>query len=343
MNRKIFLAYDYYILKDGTVQYGVTDILVEFLKKNKIQYKTHAIEINPSLKSLLNKFKILSNDIKNSEIDIFIGYNFINAFYGIINRFIYRKKFKVIFVAVDFSKQRFKNFILNQIYIFMDYFVSKISDETWNCSSRVFEYRSNFLEKNKNYYLPNIPNYPIENLEKFENFTIVMISFLNENYQFEEVYDLFSYLQKNDIKMLIIGDGDRKDEIQNEIDKRVLSEKVKLTGYLNHLEIRKILERSHLGLALYGGKESYNFWGDSMKIREYTYYELPCITTKNVNNYKEVLNKSIGVCLEDFSSLTEAIKYFYENKNNFKEVVNNCKKYNLEFQMDRLFKERLFK
>lgn len=341
MKKKIFLAYDYYKLKDGTIQYGVSDILIEYLEKNQIPYYAHSIPISTNIKSLLRKFKTLKEEIENFDLDIFVGYNFLNSFYALIIRTLLRRKYKVIFVAVDFTKERFQNFLLNQIYIFMDYFVSKFSDETWNCSSKVFEYRSQFLNPNKNFYLPNIPNYQKENLTKFDDFTIVMISFLNENYLFDDVYQLFDYIKNKNIKLLIIGDGNRKDEIQTKINQELLQDKVKLTGYLPHLEIRKILEQSHLGLALYGGKESYNFWGDSMKIREYTYYELPVITTKNVNNYKEILKENLGSCLEDFKSLPSCVDKYFNNKNFYNEVIENCKKYNLKYRIDNLFKERL--
>jgi len=341
MKKKIFLAYDYYKLKDGTIQYGVSDILIEYLEKNQIPYYAHSIPISTNIKSLLRKFKTLKEEIENFDLDIFVGYNFLNSFYALIIRTLLRRKYKVIFVAVDFTKERFQNFLLNQIYIFMDYFVSKISDETWNCSSKVFEYRSQFLNPNENFYLPNIPNYQKENLKKFKDFTIVMISFLNENYLFDDVYNLFDYIKDKNIKLLIIGDGNRKDEIQTKINQELLQDKVKLTGYLPHLEIRKILEQSHLGLALYGGKESYNFWGDSMKIREYTYYELPVITTKNVNNYKEILKESLGSCLEDFKSLPSCVDKYFCNKIFYNEVIQNCKKYNLKYRIDNLFKERL--
>lgn len=223
----------------------------------------------------------------------------------------------------------------------MDYFVSKISDETWNCSSKVFEYRSHFLKSSKNFYLPNIPNYQKEGLLKFKDFTIVMISFLNENYLFEDVYQLFYYIKDKNINLLIIGDGNRKVEIQQKINQELLQDKVKLTGYLPHSDIRKILEQSHLGLALYGGKESYNFWGDSMKIREYTYYELPVITTKNVNNYKEVIKENLGSCLEDYNSLPETVDKYFSNKKFYQETVKSCQKYNYKYKIDNMFKERL--
>jgi len=341
MKKKIFLAYDYYKLKDGTKQYGVSDILIEYLEKNKISYYAHSIPISTSLKSLIRKFYKLKKEIEKFNLDVFVGYNFLNAFYALVIRALLRRKYKVIFVAVDFTKERFQNILLNQIYIFMDYFVSKISDETWNCSSKVFEYRSHFLNPNKNFYMPNIPNYQKENLKKFEDFTIVMISFLNENYLFEDVYQLFDYIKNKHIKLLIIGDGNRKDEIQNKINQELLQDKVKLTGYLPHLEIRKILEQSHLGLALYGGKESYNFWGDSMKIREYTYYELPVITTKNVNNYKEIIKENLGSCLEDYNSLPEITDRYFNNKKDYQETVKSCQKYNLKYKIDNMFKERL--
>jgi hypothetical protein len=144
---------------------------------------------------------------------------------------------------------------------FFDFLASKVSDFTWSSSRRVYEYRKKFLHESKNIYVPNIPIWKKKKLKKFSNFTIVMISHLKINYQFENIYKLFPFLKKNKISLYIVGQGERKKEIENQIQSQHVSKYVHLTGYLDHQGVRELLEKSHLGLALYAGHENYNYWG----------------------------------------------------------------------------------
>jgi glycosyltransferase involved in cell wall biosynthesis len=341
--KKLLLAYDYSLTTSGKEHYGIAELLKSFLKEKKIFFKVHKelLTANPIF-LLIKFFKLLSDIYKNKEITDFIGYNPINSLFGSICRLLLFRRYRVVFVSVDFTEKRFNNFILDKFYIYLDYLASVFSDETWSCSNRVYEYRNKFIKDDKNFYIPNIPSYTKLGLKKQNTFTIVMVSFLSQNYIFSEILNLLNLIKKKNMNLVIIGDGDA--EIKNNVLKAArnlnIEDSINFTGYIPHEEVLKILEKSHLGLALYNGVESYNFWGDSLKIREYTYYELPVITTKNVNNYKEVIEKSLGVCLEDFLDLSQAVT-FLENSENYNRYLNSIKEYNMVVNSNTLFENRL--
>ena len=326
-NKKLLLIYDYYVV-NNMIHYGVSGILVNYLKKNKIPYDINKHEYNESFSNIFIKFKSLYKDLSKDDYTDLIAYNFINALNGYIIKKIFFKKYRLVFVAVDFSTKRFKNKILSKLYVFCDYLASILSDETWNCSKRIHDYRSKFLHNDRNFYLPNISNYDKRDLKKYPQFTIVMICFLQHNYIFDEIYETFDYIKRNNLKLIIIGDGEAKEDILEKIKKTNMEKFVELAGFIPHEEVLTILQKSHLGLALYSGTVDHNYWGDSLKIREYTYFELPVITTDNVYNYIEVEKENLGLVTKQKGDLKKQIKILFENKEKYMSIINSIKKYN---------------
>jgi hypothetical protein len=339
-NKKLLLIYDYYVV-NGMIHYGVSGILVNYLKKNKMDYCINKHQYNEEFLNVLTKFKSLYEDLKRDEFSDLIAYNFINALNGFIIKKIFFKKFRLIFVSVDFSTKRFKNKILSNFYVFFDYLASILSDETWNCSKRIYDYRNKFLKPEKNFYIPNISNYEKKNLKKFDQFTIVMICFLQHNYVFDEIYEAFDYLKDKNIKLIIIGDGEAKEDILKKIRENNMESNIKLAGFITHDKVLDLLEKSHLGLALYSGTVDHNYWGDSLKIREYTYFELPVITTDNVYNYLEVENEKLGLVINKKGDLIAHIKSMYEDKKLYNQFLESIKIYNKKYNMDTLYDSRL--
>jgi glycosyltransferase involved in cell wall biosynthesis len=82
---------------------------------------------------LLNLFFVFK--LKNSKDYIYIGYDNLNAFSGVI-----LKKFglvkKSIYYVVDYTPKRFANKVLNYIYHKIDQFCVKYSNETWSLNEK---------------------------------------------------------------------------------------------------------------------------------------------------------------------------------------------------------------
>lgn len=339
-NKKLLLIYDYYVV-NNMIHYGVSGILENYLKKNNIKYIINKHEYSESFSNIYVKFKSLYQDISKDSYTDLIAYNFINALNGYIIKKIFFKKYRLVFVAVDFSTKRFKSKILSKVYVFCDYLASILSDETWNCSKRIHDYRSKFLSSDKNFYLPNISNYDKKDLKKYPQFTIVMICFLQHNYIFEEVYETFDYIKDNNLKLIIIGDGDAKKDILEKIKTSKMEKFVELAGFIPHEEVLEILQKSHLGLALYSGTVDHNYWGDSLKIREYTYFDLPVITTDNVYNYLEVEKENLGLVIKKKFQLKSHIKKMYEDLELYQGFIRSIQIYNKTYNMDKLYDKRI--
>jgi hypothetical protein len=168
-----------------------------------------------------------------------------------------------------------------------------------------------------------------------------MICFLQHNYIFDEIYETFDYIKRNNLKPIIIGDGEAKEDILEKIKKTNMEKFVELAGFIPHEEVQTTLQKSHLGLALYSGTVDHNYWGDSLKIREYTYFELPVITTDNVYNYIEVEKENLGLVLKKKFQLKELIKKMFENKELYQGFIKSIQNYNKSYNMDKLYDARI--
>jgi len=83
----------------------------------------------------LGAFDTIGQVVKaNKKFDLYVGSNNLNAFVGIILRKIRLVK-KVIFFTPDYSRQRFKNKLLNNFYRWLDYYCLKNADLVWNSST----------------------------------------------------------------------------------------------------------------------------------------------------------------------------------------------------------------
>jgi len=327
--------------QEGKEKYGPYHSVKDFLDQSGLKNLSQKEELSSNpIKVVIKILKDLVLIYKNNDASIYIGFDPINAFAGILGKFIFNKKLKTIFYSVDFSKNRFNNFILDKIYVSLDNFVSLNCNETWSCSSKVYSLRKSFLPKEKNIYSPNIPVFKIPKLEKYEKFTVVYSGFLNRTFLVEYLIKLIDLMNEESFNLHIIGDGERFEEVKNIIDKKNLQKRVFLNGYIPHSEVIEILKKSHIGLALYSGSETYDEYKDSIKIREFTYLELPTITTKFIPNWQEIEKNSLGFKIQSFEELILSIHKLQDIKT-LKKFQENCRVYNEKFSIKNLYRERL--
>ena len=83
---------------------------------------------------------------------------------------------------------------------------------------------------------------------------------------------------------------------------------------MSHENALNEISRSGVGLALYNGKWNFNYYGDSMKCREYFCFGLPVITTDTHSTVEEINSYSVGiVCKMDKESYKTALINIFEN------------------------------
>ena len=128
----------------------------------------------------------------------------------------------------------------------------------------------------------------VKSHEKSEIFTFITVARLSEEkglmFLLQSVNELKQEIDKP-FKMLIVGDGPTKNELENYIEKNELGDYVELTGY--HKNPEQLLQSSHVFI------NSSNSEALSFAILEAMAHSLPVIAT-NIGGNPDIVNQKTG-------------------------------------------------
>jgi len=217
---------------------------------------------------------------------------------------------------------------MNCIYQFLDRHCSLKSDEVWNVSTRIVNMRlANGIDKRKVFFIPNVPSQEYRNFSnnKKEKFHFISLGLLSGQLDYEGLFLALKELVIDypEILLKIVGTGDYENKYKTLVKDLHLEKNVVFTGLLNHEDALKEISLSGVGLALYNGSWDFNYYGDSMKCREYLFYGLPVLTTDTHSTVEEIRDYQAGIIVkldpkEYVSGLKEIlINYDFYSTNSF--------------------------
>jgi len=240
---------------------------------------------------------------RKGKIEVFFGVDPLNTVSGLILRRLGVVK-KVVFYSVDYSKNRFENKLLNFLYQKLDTACTLNSDEVWSVSTRIVDLRRKMgLEDRKNIYVPNIPSDEYKKYlnNKKDRLCMVTLGIIGSQLEFTKVFITIKKLKKDypDIKFKIIGSGPMVDYYKKQCEDMGIQDSVIFMGTLGHNEALEQISKSGIGLALYNGSWSFNYYGDSMKCREYFCFGLPVLTTDTHSTVEDIKNNEAGLVVDN--------------------------------------------
>ncbi len=183
-----------------------------------------------------------------------------------------------------------------------EYFLSPLSNLILTNSKATVKYMNKQrIINNKVKYLPNILK--CESIEmkckKYEIFTIISIGrlFFQKNYSF--LIDVAKELKDKNIKFIILGEG----ELRNEIEKKIVElnlQNIQLVGQVKN--VNNYLQKSHLFFmpSLYEGL--------SNAMIEAICNEIPVLISKTSNGSELIENNKNGFVFDSFDSKEIALK-----------------------------------
>lgn len=172
--------------------------------------------------------------------------------------------------------------------------------------------------------IPNmVDNQCFQYLDKAKNdapFVFVSVGNLIPIKAFDKLIEAFSHV-KDDVKLLIIGEGPERERLQNQIKNLRLEAQVKLLGQLKRDEINKVYQESHV-FVLASQSETFG-----VSYIEAMYAGLPVIATR-CGGPESFVDDSNGllVPVNDTTALADAMQTVRQNyqKYNPKEISDNC-------------------
>ena len=259
--------------------------------------------------------------------DVVICADPFNAFSGYILKKLKRNRL-LVFHSADYSDKRFNNIVLDYIYQLLYKFALKKADIVFTVSIRMQQKCKDLLVNNnikKVIFFPNAPEFsktPKRKITQNDRQTIILVGHLIEGLNYDLVLRVIADLKKQypQILLKIIGQGDGLKTINRLKSNLGLEKNISYLGALRQNEVLKQISESDIGLACYTNQASWNFYRDSMKIREYAACGLPTIADDTTFTALDAYQNGCCLLFNDKKSLKLSFSLLLSNTGYYNEM-----------------------
>ena len=288
------------------IKEGINSIKILYLRKNR--------NIK-AIKKIDTKYIITTRTFHNKLVSIYANTN-------------------IIKIATEHNyhnnDKKYINKLIKSIKKF-DYFVV--------VSNTLKEFYNNKIGKTMCVYIPNVIDDLPKESTKLEEDVLINVGRLEYEKGHSDLIDVIYEVKKEikDIKLYLIGNGSKKEELNKKISKLGLNDNIVLTGYLSQEEMKDYYLKSKL-FVMTSYTESFG-----LVLIEAMSYKVPCIAFDSADGARELLKDSNGVLIKnrDKIEMTKEIVKLLQNEKKLKELSVNgyssCKKYLLDNVSDEWF------
>lgn len=325
--------------------YAPTYPLIRFLKK---KFPKPICILHPFKSSSLYFIRdffvtlVLSFYYRN-KYDIYIGVNCLNALPGLMVKVFYPSK-TIIYYSADYSTERFANPVFNKLYIWLDKFCSQKADFNWSISERVQGIKKmHGVEKGRNILAPDgvhLSKVKRREFAEVEKGTLVFVGHLTETKGVQDaILGLKSILaRKEDVRLVIIGDGPYKTQLESLAAQEGLTEKVEFLGFMSNEEVLQILSKYAIGLAPYNLLDKSVYYCDPVKVKEYLAAGCPVVITDVPLVAQMVGEKRCGVVVSDFrAELAAAVQTIFRSEEEYRGFRQRARAAAEDFDWDAIY------
>lgn len=223
---------------------------------------------------------------REGPLDWFIGVDCLNASAGLVLRALGRVR-RVAFYVIDYSPRRFRNPVLNAVYGLLDRLAATRSDAVWNLSERMREVRRRqgvAPERNRlvpvGVELDKVVHAPRGRVRRKR---LLYMGALMEGKGLPLMIEAFPEVLKRvpGAELHILGYGPFEAEVRRLAGASPARGSIKVLGGLDHDALFKVVPGYGVALAPYlDDPDSYTWWCDPTKPKEYLACGLPLIITK---------------------------------------------------------------
>lgn len=196
-------------------------------------------------------------------------------------------------------------------------------------------YSKKVNKKVKCVYIPNVLDSVSKKKAKFGSHNLITVGRLAEVKGIDDLIDVVKLVSKKmeDVHFTIVGDGEERDELMEQVKDEKLTKNVTFTGFKNSEEIEELLLSSSMYLC---GSHSESF---GLSIIEAQSYSLPVVAFDSANGVKYLLKNGSGILVskrnkqkmaEEIIKLLDDKKSYIEygklgNQNARLYLINNVK------------------
>ena len=260
-----------------------TKLIKQYTRKNRTYLLNLLYDIFLSLKIVLS----------NKYDTIFCANNF-DAVAPLLIKYIFFKKYNIVYFASDFSENRFSSNVLNYCYISIEKFVLKHSDSTISNTKRAQEKRIQLgLNIKKALIIPNgvfisEPSFLEKSINK-DHF--IYVGSVTEEHG---LYECIRTLSKIINKLVIIGSGDQLNSILSLC--KTLNINCELHEHKSHEFVIDYLQKFEgIGLAPYNNFSKWTYYCSPLKVNEYIACGVPVLISSIPEISQLITKESYGM------------------------------------------------
>ena len=278
--------------KDAVKRKNIKDIINEGFKAIKILYL---------------KRKLVSDYIYNCDSNVVISsridFTKLLNIYGnnlavkVAEEHVYHNNSKKYFKLLKKSMKNINYLIPASKYLYDDY-------------EKLFK-NENVIVK----YIPQIVGDIPLNKSKCNNYNIVTVGRLSKEKGYDDLIKVFDLVHKKNkkIKLIIVGDGDEKENLENLVSQYKLNKYIKFTGFLTQDKLKDIYINSSL-YVMTSLEESFG-----LVLLEAMSYGIPCIAFDSALGAKEIIDDKSGILIKNrnLAEMADTICNYFDGKYKF--------------------------
>lgn len=277
---------------------------------------------------------------RQGSFDYYIGCDSLSCLPGLWLRPFFSWR-AVIAYNTDYSERRFQSTILEFLYQQADRLVTRGADVIWCITQRIAKVRHD-MGRSKEDIIIVSNGVSIEKINTTGTHSegFVYSGNLEAEKGIDAVIHAINKVPKTDLT--IYGSGPAQASLERLSTKHKLTDRIHFAGQKDNLTILESLSRYEGGFALYNAKESYTYYCDPLKVKEYLAAGTPVIMT-DVPEIAEVVRKhKAGVVLahgqvgED--DIAQAMRTLQAE---FDTMSSAARKLSIEFSWKKIFDHAL--
>ena len=310
---------------------------VEVRREKSLGLISYAIDLVITLALLVRFF---------ARYDLYIGSNAHLGLFGLLLRRLGLVR-QTVFWTVDYFPNRYRNPILNRLYLWLDELCVRRSDFAWDLTAAMSEARHQRGVTDRDGRVYTVPH-PIERHElrppevEPPPDTLLYSGLIKPEYGFDLILEVLGRVaeRRPKVSLTVTTYGSFPPDLERVLRQRGLWERLHSLGYIDDIEeYRRVIEGHRVGLAPYQpSADSYKRFADVSRAKTYMARGLPVIITRVPPIAAEIERAGAGIVIDyDAEQLAQAILKLLSDEEFYRRCRESALALAQEYAAERVF------
>lgn len=238
-------------------------------------------------------------------ISYFFGCDSLGCLVGLWLRFLIRPKWLIAY-NTDYSINRFASPLLNTAYRLADHYTTSRSDKVWCVTERIAKIRRQDRKAADIILVPNGVYLKAVRGGGSHQKGLIFTGNLIPEKGLDLIFEALAKVKG--ARLTIYGGGPARQSLERLAHALGLSQRLTFAKPISNQAILALLSDYTAGVAVYRSSESYVYYSDPLKVKEYLAAGLPVIITDVPEIAQRIKREKAGVVISDESELSRGLR-----------------------------------